>query len=947
MSVALLAVCLSVSAQDIAEYAKGTPFPEGMFSPATPEVSSMMRYGSGASANLYTGAARLDIGLYAYADRYFSIPVTLTYCADGYRPNAPAYSAGYGWSVNVGGAITREVRGLPDEARSRTYAYRNKGDGSIDDVFTIAGASGYGHGILKQMLSDYYRSTTENVDGYGYRSVGKLSLEPVDFAYSGEIGREYVLIQKYGNSYMMGVETEPDLYHFNFMDYSGSFTLDGNGKCVVLNSSSPAGELSISYNYNKTSPHMTTFSIKTGDDYVYTFSDIDRCVSHGSWNPDDSYDDEDIISSWKLSSIMSPVGEEVRFVYSGFPIERSYVSPEICVDKFTITEKNSGRHTSWKDSDQYYEGTVSNTVSEHLLTGIIIDNRVEMSFAYATDGRLTDFFVWNSDRQIVRHCTFDVLPCGNQTLLKGLSISGEGKYSMDYYGEDSAGSLPSVSTPKVDWYGFYSTAVSPAKYTRGSLTAYRDKLVQSKNRSDFTSARSLMLKKITYPTGGWSTYEYEQNLYAHEYRKSVSCEETSTGGVRVSRVSVFDGDGECRQWREYGYVDADGRSSGILFCKPDVYYNYELESPTLSINREVVMSMADMGSVRNGHIGYSRVLERTFGKVDVDGTDALASVVEYSFLTPDDGIYEEQYHSSTTELIAQDGWTFVCHNYGSAPSEWQMSRNSLHGGLLKERRVYSGDVSNANLVRRWETDYGLHYHAGLKTRTCSAIFHCGHYERNLSLASLYTLRSRYTEYDGNHEPFVSKENRTVQMSEAGRPLVYETADSRGRTVVTENRYRTDSPALLDTARQFVDGKVAYEMAYGYTKFTVRNRSVLLPSSVSTGAVSSSGKVIGHDKVLTVVSYDDYGNPNEVKDALGNTTYYQWGYWGLHLVRKEVHFPKYRLVTLWTYKPLIGMTSYTAPDHIETSYGMDEWGRLTSVIEGGGIIGKYEYNIVNF
>lgn len=41
-----------------------------------------------------------------------------------------------------------------------------------------------------------------------------------------------------------------------------------------------------------------------------------------------------------------------------------------------------------------------------------------------------------------------------------------------------------------------------------------------------------------------------------------------------------------------------------------------------------------------------------------------------------------------------------------------------------------------------------------------------------------------------------------------------------------------------------------------------------------------------------------------------------------------------------------MTSAKEPDLTETIYGLDEFGRLTSVIESGDIIGKYGYNMTN-
>ena len=81
---------------------------------SSPEAFAMTKYGA-THSSMYTGAFSYNIPIYTYKDIDFEIPIGLGYHFDGFRPLQGSGSMGYGWYLNVGGAITREVRGVPDE----------------------------------------------------------------------------------------------------------------------------------------------------------------------------------------------------------------------------------------------------------------------------------------------------------------------------------------------------------------------------------------------------------------------------------------------------------------------------------------------------------------------------------------------------------------------------------------------------------------------------------------------------------------------------------------------------------------------------------------------------------------------------------------------------------------------------------------------------------------
>ena len=687
----------------IPEYARGTPVPEAQFCPTSPDVRAMIRYGNGTSVNMYTGAATYTINLYTYRDRDFTIPVSISYRGDGFRPGRAPGTVGTGWYLNAGGVITREIRGLPDEATSYTYASKTEGDCSIDDVFTIAAASGLDHGVLKRMLYDYNRSRCVNVFGFGARKFSSGQMKSADYAYSGEIGREYVLFQEeIASSSARKFETESDLYHFSFMGYSGSFVLGDDGECIVLNSDSPAGEIQITYNYDRYSPLRTTFTITTGDGYEYTFGCIDTCSSWSSWGADaETPESESSISCWRLTGMESDIGMTASFTY-GTQSDLAVTSNAVCLDDLTLTDVNGNRQRKWAGSSLCRTGTVTNSISRNLLTRITIGDRAVIRFTYDESDRLESVLVNNGLGNRVRYCDMTYAPAGAQSLLKTVSVSGEGVYAFGYYDEDrDSDDFPRAPTWKEDWYGYCSRNVQIPEYVSGSIYSFAGRLKSSRNVFDFEGTRFLMLKRITYPTGGYSDYSYEQNSYSGKAGRVGALAETVTGGIRVSRIDTYDSNDSLRTSRRFRYITADGECSGTLYEEPAIYFRYRLESPTLTIEREAASFV--MEQVLEGHIGYSRVLEEVS---DMIGGE-VRSVTERRFLLRTAGPYEETYSRSASEIVTSDGWNFTFNDLGSDFPESMRQNGPLCDGLISGTTVYAGTAENGSKVS--DTVYGMRY----------------------------------------------------------------------------------------------------------------------------------------------------------------------------------------------------------------------------------------------
>ena len=150
----------------------------------------------------------------------------------------------------------------------------------------------------------------------------------------------------------------------------------------------------------------------------------------------------------------------------------------------------------------------------------------------------------------------------------------------------------------------------------------------------------------------------------------------------------------------------------------------------------------------------------------------------------------------------------------------------------------------------------------------------------------------------------------------------------------------------------------YKMDYAPFDF---GDTLLLPSCLYRLNANYSGS--SFEEAEQVLSYSANGNPLEVVDQSGMHTVYLWGYDDRYLIAEIKNatsstvnaalsalsnnvdalrtYPSLAnsMITTWTYKPLVGVTSQTTPSGMTTYYDYDGLGRLKEVY-------RYEGNVVS-
>ena len=73
-----------------------TLFGEGFANPLSPDSWAMIKYGN-SDIDPYSGTLGITIPFYTYQDEDFTIPISIGYASNGYKPNIQSGILGLGW----------------------------------------------------------------------------------------------------------------------------------------------------------------------------------------------------------------------------------------------------------------------------------------------------------------------------------------------------------------------------------------------------------------------------------------------------------------------------------------------------------------------------------------------------------------------------------------------------------------------------------------------------------------------------------------------------------------------------------------------------------------------------------------------------------------------------------------------------------------------------------
>jgi len=446
--------------------------------PPSPNAASLGKYADW-PVSFYTGVPQIGIPIYDLKGRSLSVPISLSYHASGIKVGENASSVGLGWALQAGGVITRSVRGIADDDASgylaiRSY-YNNPGD--LSSGTTATGSSAFSDSSLQFSIAN-------------------------------------------GNA-----DSQPDLFMFNALGRSYKFYFAGDGTIVTQ----PYSNVKINFNSS-----AGTWSVITEDGTKLLFGgsanyeEVTNTYQSGA-------NTDPFVSSWYLQSITSSTGEVINFTYymsNSVTLDSYFSESDYILDHVAANRLSVGTPTTVK-----YPRNVGQTMSMDFLTVATIESdlckvyfdtasRTDLPGSVAISGIRVFSKLQNKIIQsYLLNYTYSTATNGNVYTL-GYStppyrlklasfeeVPGDGGKHKIWQFAYNPLALPSRKSYAQDWWGYYNGVTSNTTMKPLVIGFNPDTYPYGNRSADSASMMAEMLTQITYPTGGYSQFNYEPNSY--------------------------------------------------------------------------------------------------------------------------------------------------------------------------------------------------------------------------------------------------------------------------------------------------------------------------------------------------------------------------------------------------------------------------------------------------
>lgn len=435
--------------------------------PATPTTAALAKYAI-VPVSMYTGLPTITAPLASLKGKDLQLDISLSYHASGVKVEEMASWVGLGWSLRAGGVITREVRTKPDESSN----------------------------------------------GFLFKAVANsdFNTDPLNNCQDALNGTS---------------DFEPDVYYFTYGTESGKFMYDEvANKFVSIGKSRKI----IEYDF------LTGgWKIIAEDGTKYFFNDVETNVSSVSCHPGST---ASTITGWYLSKIVNAnKTDSIEFDYQ--PYYYGFQSIQSTEKFFFPTGSeacaaigaNNPELTCYRTNEFNTQRLVSVTArSGKVVFRASVSQRLDLPGDYSlqyVDVYAPSNILLHSYRLYQDY--FSSGSTSDQKRLRLLKIDKEANLQTEVFRkfEYTAGDLPSRFSFAQDYWGYANgqTANFTLVPSQAVLTSNGPLWVTGANRTLATSslhAQAGMLKRITYPTGGFTEFDYENHKVKNPFALPVS-----------------------------------------------------------------------------------------------------------------------------------------------------------------------------------------------------------------------------------------------------------------------------------------------------------------------------------------------------------------------------------------------------------------------------------------
>lgn len=462
--------------------------------PNSPEAEAFTKYGN-IDVSLYTGMPNINVPIHVYNGQELDIPITLTYDASGVKVEQMATQAGLNWNLNLGGRISRIVNGAPDDYISAFPGYL-----TFKDKITV-------NDTVSEKILDYRANSTR------FSSVEKA--------------KQYLTFLKDVNDGF--IDTQLDFYSLNAIGIHDMVVFDlGTHKPRTLNN--PRIKVEAFYDGNS----LDSWKVinEDGTEFYFAEKEMTR-TEDNDWggSADQTANLYGILknynASWLLTKIISANKKDVYdFEYTSFGLWEQEGPTEVAVSESNnVDDGNLVNNFYPIGSGSQIRFRRRYLLDQHFLTGVRHNNVpvVTISLKSRNDHQwnsaLNEIKVYNtSHSDPIKWVRFEhtYFGEGNTYLHKRLKLDAV-KF-LDAKGNDIGNTyrfeyndpneVPERYSLARDYLGYYNgvnnnSVLYPRIEIGGDIYAGADRSVS------FSHASKGMLIKMTYPTKGYSVFNYE------------------------------------------------------------------------------------------------------------------------------------------------------------------------------------------------------------------------------------------------------------------------------------------------------------------------------------------------------------------------------------------------------------------------------------------------------
>ena len=644
---------------------------------------------------------------------------------------------------------------------------------------------------------------------------------------------------------------------------------------------------------------------------------------------------------------------------------------------------------------------------------------------YDNEKALTEIIIRNKNGQKVKHFKLSYSyfnskencsqwQCKRLKLDNIVQVNNDNKidpyYKLDYYYDHP---LPKVNSLQQDFLGYYNNNgkektdelkdyISPILYYHKNQGRYSI-LPFQRNDGTFTKlipgqfslapnnySLSGLLKKITFPTGGTSEFEYENHKFIFNEREYLA------GGARIKKQILNDDNGS-RRVLNYEYLQ-NGVSSGVVNNFPTYAYPWGYNTNKTSDNVSFIAFDKPKNNIEltsGSYVGYSNI------KVYENGN----GFTEYSFSSNKQFPNEYDKYIGTNGVInsgaEQSGYVpstrinFLINN-SSYPDLNYIDNDLRRAKLLFKKEYDSNNILNKETTFDYEyklfENIPLKYQVSLDNYYPSDAYtpqpnndYIGftsnlRVERNLLskqetkeyLAGGVVSNIKEMTYDAVY-PFVKQEKTINSKDEiliTDNEYVFERTDELSKRLTNHNRVSEPLRTVYKNGDHIISSTYNH-----YSDFNgiIRKAHILQKSKALVEYSDADARKISYE------SFDKKGNVTQYALQNGIPVAIIWGYNGQYPIAKiegaaysevsayisdlEIASNNNKLstssfsniinglpnamVTGYIYKPLVGVTQIIQPNGITEFYKYDEFGRLVEIKNNKGeVIKTFEYNYKN-